>query len=311
MPNYDFAKQLDRFGPNKAERERISFDEAREYCRWLAHNHYENFSVVTWLAPKHLRQHFCNLYAYCRWADDLADETGDRFRSLELLKWWQTQLHDCYRGRANHPVFIALVQTIEDFDIPPEPLVNLLTAFRQDQTTTRYETFDELLGYCRNSADPVGRLVLRLGRCDDEENVRLSDSICTGLQLANFCQDVARDYDAGRVYLPRESIRRFKYQDEMFERRICNEAFRGLMKHEVEQAESYLIAGRPLVERAADELKMPVELFVNGGLSILDEIRRINYNVWRRRPTVSKWKKMRLLFSAWWRHRRNRSWKRH
>ncbi len=308
MKTRQFADELKRFGPDRiSEHQRLSVDEARAYCRKLAHRHYENFTVASWLAPKHLRQHFCNLYAYCRWADDLADETRDRVLSLELLAWWKQQLLECYRGRARHPVFIALIGTIEDFDIAPDPFLNLLTAFRQDQTTTRYETLADLLGYCRNSANPVGRLVLRLGRSDEDvENVRQADAVCTGLQLANFCQDVARDFDRGRIYLPRESWRRFQYDDAMFEQRTYNPAFRDMLRHEVDRAEQFLNEGRPLVERVSVDIQGPVDLFIRGGLAIVRAIRRANYNVWSRRPRVGKWTKLRLLFGAWRRHRRGR-----
>ena len=178
--------------------------------------HYENFTVASRLLPRRLRQHVCNIYAYCRWADDLADEIGDPQRSLALLDWWETQLRDCYDGRAAHPVFIALSETIRKFDIPAEPFLDLLVAFRQDQRVTRYETIDQVLEYCRCSANPVGRLVLYLGRCHTPERARLSDSICTGLQLANFCQDVARDWDRGRIYLPQADCRRFGYDEAVF-----------------------------------------------------------------------------------------------
>lgn len=299
MPAWDFASELSRHGPHAAQSPRMTPDEAAAYCRRLAKSHYENFTVASWLLPPRLREHFYSVYAYCRWADDLADEAGDADYSLKLLDWWERQLDDCYRGRAVHPVFLALMETIELFDIPPEPFRNLLVAFRQDQRKTRYETFDELLGYCVNSANPVGRLVLYLGRAHDAENARLSDDICTALQLANFWQDVARDYDRGRIYLPRETTRRFGYDDEMFERREFNEAFARSLALEVDRAQALFDSGSPLVERVPKELRIDVELFLRGGLAVLQAIRRSGYNVWRKRPTVGKWRKLRLLFSAW------------
>jgi squalene synthase HpnC len=299
MAGWDFASELSRYGPEAAASLRISPDEAADYCRRLAKTHYENFTVASWLLPKRLRQHFYNVYAYCRWADDLADETDDPAESLRLLGWWERQLDDCYRGRAVHPVFTALMETIELFDIPADPFRNLLVAFRQDQRKRRYETFDELLGYCVNSANPVGHLVLYLGRAFDAENARLSDDICTALQLANFWQDVARDYDRGRIYLPRETTRRFGYDDAMFARREFNEALAAALEFEVDRSEALFDAGSPLVARVPQALRIDVELFLRGGRAVLQAIRRSGYNVWRRRPTVGKWKKMQLLFSAW------------
>ncbi len=274
--------------------------EALAYCRRLARAHYENFQVASWLLPRSLRPHFYNLYAYCRWSDDLADEISSPQESQRLLDWWEGQLQDCYRGLARHPVFVALSVTIEQFAIPIRPLADLLVAFRQDQRVTRYETINELLDYCRNSANPVGRLVLYLGRSCDEQRSALSDSICTGLQLANFCQDVAGDWDRGRIYLPQESLRAAGYTTDMYERRMCNSAFRNLLAQEVDRAEHYLRAGQPLVEQVPRALQVDVALFVAGGLAILDAIRRSDYDVWARRPVVSKFAQMRLLLGCLW-----------
>jgi squalene synthase HpnC len=294
-----FLDELAVYGP-AAGHERPSLAEAQAYCRRLAESHYENFTVASWLLPAELRPHFCHVYAYCRWSDDLADETAGGQESLALLDWWQSQLEDCYRGVTVHPVFVALAQTIREFEIPIEPFRDLLTAFRQDQLKKRYETFAELLGYCRNSANPVGRLVLYLGRCHDEQRGRLSDSICTGLQLANFWQDVARDYDRGRSYLPMESCQRFGYDEAMLDRREFNPQFRELLKSEVDRAEECLRVGQPLVAMMPPKLRVDIQLFIHGGMAILKAIRRIDYNVWQKRPTVSKTTKLGLLVRAWW-----------
>jgi squalene synthase HpnC len=301
-----FSDELAIYGPAGAGAQRPSLAQAQAYCRQLARTHYENFTVASWLLPAKLRQHFCHVYAYCRWSDDLADETAGGEASLRLLDWWQSQLDDCYRGIAKHPVFVALESTIHEFEIPAEPFRDLLVAFRQDQTQTRYETFDNLLGYCRNSANPVGRLVLYLGRCHDAQRGRLSDSICTALQLANFWQDVARDYARGRIYLPLESCRRAGYDEAMFARHEFNPQFRNLLAGEVDRAESLFNAGQPLVELMPRALRIDVQLFVDGGRSILQAIRRIDYNVWRRRPVVNKATKLALLLRAWWQSRASR-----
>ena len=299
-----FSDDLKRYGPEAQQAGPPSQRRSRRYCRRLAKRHYENFTVAGRLLPRELRQHFCNVYAYCRWADDLADETGERKRSLALLDWWERQLHDCYTGQPRHPVFVALAETVRKFEIPPEPFVDLLVAFRQDQRVTRYENFDQLLEYCRYSANPVGRLVLYLGQCHTPGRVRLADSICTGLQLANFCQDVAGDWDRGRIYLPVADCRRFGYDESNFARRECNRDFRRLLAAEVDRAEGWLRNGLPLVEKMPSELRLAVALFIHGGLAILDATRRQDFDVWTSRPEVSKIGKLRILVSCWWRLRR-------
>ena len=303
MPAPPFAEQLVAWGP-QATPSVPTLADAQAYCRQLAISHYENFSVASWLLPKRLRPHFYHIYAYCRWADDLADETGDPAHSLELLAWWEDLLERCYEGRAEHPVFVALRSTIETFAIPREPFRDLLTAFRQDQTLCRYETFDELWEYCRYSANPVGRLVLHLGNSHSSENVPLSDSICTGLQLANHWQDVARDFARGRIYLPQDDLRRYGVTEAMLAATTAAPQVRELLRFQVERAETQLIAGRALVERVTPELRWQISLFVQGGLAILDEIRQQDYDVLRRRPRVSKWRKLRLLAGTWWSTRR-------
>ncbi len=297
---------LSQYGPGVAANP-PSLAEARQYCRRLASKHYENFTVASRLVPRALRPHFHAVYAYCRWADDLADETTSTAESIALLDWWGELLTDCYRGRTAHPVFVALADTIATFAIPIELFRDLLTAFRRDQQQNRYDTFDDLRAYCRGSADPVGRLVLYLGRCHDEERGELSDRICTGLQLANFCQDVARDWKRGRIYLPGETLRRFGYDEAMFARGEANEAFRNVMQTEVARAESLLLAGLPLADRMPRDLQVQIELFARGGLAILAAIRAIEYDVWRLRPTVSRWRKLQLLASCWWRRKAGRS----
>jgi squalene synthase HpnC len=296
-----FAAELASYGPAPmAARRAPSLAEAQEYCRRLAQGHYENFTVASYLLPRELRPHFHAVYAYCRWADDLADETASGDESLRLLDWWDDELAACYRGAARHPVFVALRHTVDEFGIPIEPFQDLLVAFRQDQYRKRYETFNELLAYCRNSANPVGRLVLYLGRAATRENFALSDFICTGLQLANFWQDVARDYDRGRIYIPLTDCNAAGYDESMFQRREFNAAFRKLLAGEVKRAEAMLRLGEPLVERVPRNLRLDVALFVRAGLAVLEAIRRQDYNVWRRRPVVSKLTKLRMLASAWW-----------
>lgn len=295
MPAGAVAADLARYGPSNQPQSAMPLSQAQQYCRRLARGHYENFLVLSVLVPRRLRQDFANLYAYCRWSDDLADETGDPQRSLELLDWWQQQLEACFAGQAWHPVFVALADTIQRHPLPKQPLADLLTAFRQDQHQTRYLTFDDLLGYCRNSANPVGRLVLHLGDAFTEDRAIASDSICTGLQLANFCQDVTGDWDRGRIYLPQESLTRFAYSEEDFSRRTQNQAFRQLLAFEVDRARGYLQRGLPLCRELPGWLGRDVRLMARGGMAVLDAIHRADYRIWERRPKVGKLTQLRLL----------------
>jgi squalene synthase HpnC len=304
MTNPSFAADLQLYGPQAAQAEPPKLSKSRRYCRQLARRHYENFTVTHWLLPGELRQHMANIYAYCRWADDLADEAGSPEHSRTLLGWWEQQLRLCYKGQVRHPVFVALNDTVRRFEIPIEPLLNLLIAFRQDQEITRYETFGQLLDYCRYSANPVGRIVLYLGRCHDSHRLKLSNSISTGLQLANFCQDVARDWDRGRIYLPNVDRTRFHYDEAMFQRRECNDALRQLLSAYVTEADGWLRRGVPLVALMPASLQLAVALFIEGGLAILEAIRQQQFDVWSRRPTLNRRQKLRLFASGWWRLRR-------
>jgi squalene synthase HpnC len=294
------------YGPDAKIPKPLAPKQGRQYCRRLAREHYENFTVVTWLLPRRLRQHFYNVHAYCRWSDDLADEPGNPQRSLALLDWWEKELRDCFAGKTRHPVFVALAETIRRFSIPIDPFIDLLAAFRQDQRIFRYEDLGHLMQYCRYSANPVGRLILYLGKCHTPERAQLADSVCTGLQLANFWQDVARDWDMGRVYLPTADRARFGYDDEMFARREVNDPFRRLMAAEVDLAGGQLRCGLPLVRWMPPELQLDVALFIHGGLAILRAIRQQNYDVWTSRPEVSKKTKLRLLWKCWWELKRGR-----
>jgi len=292
-----FARELARYGPGRTVAG-MDLCRAQSYCTRLATSHYENFSVASLLLPRRLLRHFHAIYAYCRWADDLGDETGGGNYALNLLQWWRGELLQCYDGTPTHPVMIALQRTIRRFQIPPDPFLDLILAFEQDQHVKRYETYEQVVGYCKNSANPVGRLVLYLCESFDEERGRLSDSICTGLQLANFWQDVSRDLDIGRVYLPVEDRRRFGYTDADLEARQYNDAFVQLMRFEVDSARSLFMAGYPLVTMIPADVRIDIELFIRGGLAILQKIEACQYNVWKQRPKLAKWEKLALLVRA-------------
>ena len=276
----------------------VSLEQARRYCESLARTHYENFSVATFLLPRRLRPHFYSVYAYCRWADDLGDEIGDRDRSLALLQRWEDELLACYQGQARHPVFVALRETIQQCAIPPEPFLDLIAAFRMDQTKTRYQTFAELLDYCRYSANPVGRLVLYVCGYRDPERQQLSDFTCTALQLANFWQDVRRDYQIGRIYMPLEDMARHGYSEDDLRAFRCDERFANLLRELVERTGELFDRGLPLVSRVDRRLAMDMELFSRGGMEVLRLIERLNYNVLARRPCLDSNAKALLLASV-------------
>jgi squalene synthase HpnC len=281
---------------------RPTLDQAREYCRNLAQTHYENFHVATWFLPAKLQPHFYSIYAYCRISDDLGDEVPDKSAALALLDLWGRELDACYEGRARHPVFVALAETIRACAIPKDPFADLLIAFRQDQTVSRYETMDDVLAYCRYSANPVGRLVLYA--CGEvspdkmEENFRLSDATCSALQLANFWQDVSVDFFKGRVYIPQEDMRRFGVTDEIIASGVVTPEFRALMRHEVNCARWLFRQGLPLIGKVNRDLALDLDLFSRGGLEILRAIERHDYDVLSARPAISKLTKFSLAVRA-------------
>ena len=277
---------------------RPTLDEARQYCAQLARTHYENFSVATWFLPRRLRQHFFNVYAYCRISDDLGDEVGDGAASLELLDQWQGELDACYQGTPKHPVFVALAESVRQFEIPKHEFSDLLIAFRQDQTVTRFPTFTDLLDYCRYSANPVGHLVLYLCGYRDGERQRLADLTCTALQLANFWQDVSVDYLKGRIYLPVEDLERFQVSEQDIARKNNHAGFCAMMEFEVDRARHWFTRGLPLIEKVDGGLAIDVELFSRGGQEILNAIERQGYAVLGNRPVISKRRKLWLVGRA-------------
>jgi squalene synthase HpnC len=304
---WDVKAQLRLWGPQALPRRKApTLAQARAYCRWLTHTHYENFSVVSWWLPRRLRPHVEAIYAYCRWADDLADETHAGNEALSLLEWWRSELLRCYDDQCHHPVFVALRPTLRRFAIPPEPFLRLLEAFIQDQQQVRYRDFATLLQYCQRSANPVGHLVLYLFDSYDSRRAALADEICTGLQLANFWQDVCRDWERGRIYLPAEDCARFGYTETDFQARRCNNAFRELLRFQVERTRSFFDRGEELLSLLPTEAQMPVELFLQGGRAILQAIEQQQYDVWTHRPIVSS--RMKCYLLGWvvsrhvWRH---------
>ena len=269
---------------------------AYRYCTQLAKSHYENFTVVSWFMPRGLRPHLSAVYAFCRHTDDLGDEAaGDR---LALLDAWERELELCYGGAPKHPVLVALQDTIAQYGIPDEPFRKLIEANRMDQRQHRFSSYGELLHYCEHSANPVGLMVLYVLGYDDEERQRLSDATCTALQLANFWQDVRRDWEMGRVYIPQEDMARFGYTEEELAGGVVNDRFRALMRFEVERAEELFRQGLPLARKLHGLARLDVALFSKGGLAVLAAIRRQGYDVLSARPTVSKARKAWLMLST-------------
>jgi len=278
--------------------EGCSVAEAQAYTRRLARSHYENFSVVSWLLPRRLHQHFYNVYAYCRWSDDIADELPDRAQALAALDDWELMLRRCYAGESNHPVFIALAPTIRTCDIPIEPFADLLTAFRQDQTVSRYATWDDVLAYCRYSANPVGRLVLYLCGYRDAARQKLSDATCTALQLANFWQDVGRDLDKSRIYIPLDFLALHGLSAADIEGRRFDDRYVALMKDLIARTRQLFAEGMPLANLLDSDLRVDIELFSRGGMAVLDAIESSGYDTLHSRPSIGRAAKFRLLARA-------------
>ncbi len=275
---------------------RCTVEDAYALCERLAKSHYENFTVGSWFLPRESRKHLYAIYAFCRFVDDLGDEfEGNR---LEALDFWQEEIESCYGGTPKHPYTVALQQTISAFDIPKEPFLRLVQANRMDQSTSRYPTYRDLEHYCQQSANPVGRLVLYVGGYRDQERQELSDYTCTALQLANFWQDVSRDYAMGRIYIPMEDLARFECTEEQLARGVSTDGFRELMRFEVGRARELFRRGLELVDTLDGHLKLDVALFSLGGMKVLDAIERQDYDVLRRRPKVSKAVKIRLMLGT-------------
>src|SRR5208283_3373877 len=275
---------------------------AEEYTRWLATHHYENFNVASWLLPKELHQHFYNLYAYSRWAPDLDKEITTRERALELLDWWETELDACYQGRPNHPVFVALGETIIAKNVPKAPFRDLLKAFRQDQVVKRYQTWDSMIAYCVYSANPVGRLVLYLCGYRDESRQKLSDATCTALQLANFWQDVSRDLEKGRIYIPLDIAATHDLTGTDIVERRFDQRYVRLMKDLIARTRTLFAEGAPLANIVDGRLSVDLDMFTRGGLAVLDAIESKGYDTLHQRPSIGKAKQARLLGRALFSH---------
>jgi len=283
----------------------VSLTEARALCEQMARTHYENFTVTSWLIPRSMRSHVAALYAYCRTVDDIGDEApGDR---IELLDQYEAELERAFTGTPGHPVLVALQETIRHFDLPREPFARLIEANRIDQRVCRYANYEDLLRYCVHSANPVGRLFLMLFGYRDEERFALSDATCTALQLTNFWQDIGRDRNAGRVYLPQDELAAFGVADEDLDADRASVELRRLVRFEVDRTRRLFSEGSRLIDSVRGRLRVDLSLFTRGGLAILDAIERQGYDTLVRRPTLGRSEKVGLivscLFSSRWRRK--------
>jgi squalene synthase HpnC len=276
----------------------FTLDDAFEHCEQRARQHYENFPVG-WFVPKAKRRYVYALYAFMRVADDFADEPIYAGVRREKLDEWEARLHRAYEGRADGPIFMALSETVERLAIPKQPLLDLLSAFKQDTEKDRYDTWDELLDYCRRSADPVGRLVLAVFEQRDPELFPLSDAICTALQLANHWQDLAIDLKKGRIYVPRELLAAHAVAEWDLNAGRVTDGFQALMRELIQRTRTLFGRGRPLCDRVARELRFEMRLTWLGGSGILDAIERVRYDVFRRRPSHGLASKLGLAWRAW------------
>jgi len=269
------------------------------HCEALARTHYENFPVASLAVPRSIRRYVAAVYAFARTADDFADE-GDRepAERIRLLDEWNAMLDRAYEGHAEHPVFIAVMAAARETELPKALLADLLRAFRMDVTVHRYATFDDLLSYCRFSANPVGRLVLHLFGVTRGDAGQPSDAICTGLQLANFWQDFATDWSRGRLYVPLDDLASFGYTEQDIRQKVSDERFRGLMQLEVERARKFLRSGAPLLGMVSGRLRLELSATIRGGLAILDRIAAMDYDVMEDRPHLTNADKARALWGA-------------
>lgn len=289
---------LARFGPESQAFEVMTAAQASNYCRQLAISHYENFSIASWLIPREIRPHFHHIYAYCRWSDDLADESSDKIEALKRLDWWQSELDRCFAGEATHPVFIALRSTLIEYRLDQQPFNDLLSAFRQDQLVNRYDTDEQLKDYCQRSANPVGRILLQLAKVESEQCFTWSDSICTSLQLVNFAQDMSRDAAINRIYLPRSRWTPDGIDEKMILDACATQPLCKSVLSWIDEIRLGFASGWELTNHVPGWLSRDIRLFASGGLAIADLIVAKSGDVWSQRIEVSKPSKIWLLVRA-------------
>ncbi|NMP21075.1 squalene synthase HpnC [Sulfobacillus harzensis] len=280
-----------------AEASRIRED--FRYCERLARTHYENFSVLSVFIPAQLRPHFAAIYAFCRGVDDLGDEfPGDR---REALQGWREELIRAYQGRAEQPAFRALERTVEEFQLPFEEFDRLIRANEMDQQAKDYQTVEEVMDYCRHSANPVGRLVLGLFGIRDEERWRLSDATCTALQLANFLQDTAGDLKRGRNYWPEEELAQFGLSRRALAQAagvggtLDSEAISAFGRYQADRIQRLFQRGARLEHMVPKRLGLQLKLYRLGGQAVVEALRRQAFNPFLGRPVVTVGQKLSIM----------------
>ena len=272
-----------------------AYEAAIDYAK----NHYENFPVVSILIPKHLRKHVAIVYWFARTADDFADEGNDSVEErITNLNDFKNNLTQLLNGNPSNNLEIALKNTIEEKELSHEHFYNLLKAFKQDVTKKRYENFNELLDYCDNSANPVGRLILELFNIQNENVFLLSDKICTALQLTNFYQDVSIDWQKGRIYIPQDELKKYEVGKNVFELKENNLNFKSVLEANVERAENSFLEGRQLLKYLSGRLKFEIAWTILGGEKILDKIKKMDYDVLNQRPELKKSELIILFFKS-------------
>jgi squalene synthase HpnC len=277
-----------------------------KYCEEIAKNHYENFPIASLLIPKEKRKYIYAVYAYARAADDFADEEnilGGKPKRLALIDEWNEKLKECYKGKSYDPIFIALNNTVQENNIPIETLEALLKAFRQDVEKQRYKTFDEVLEYCKNSANPIGRIILMIFGIKDPEYYVYSDKICTALQLTNFWQDINIDLKKDRIYLPEEDILKFGYSYEELNAKKYNNNFKELIKFEIKRTRDIFNEGKKLIELTLKNIKTKnlakeLKLIWLGGNEILNKIEIAEFDIFNNRPVLSKFDKIKIFINS-------------
>lgn len=276
----------------------MKVSEAFDHCLQIARGHYENFPVASIAIPAKQRPHVAAVYAFARTADDFADEAPFEAVRMAKLKEWEGHLKDMEEGKAEHPIFIALAETIRTFSIPVSLFYDLLTAFKMDVIVNRYEDFEQVLHYCRYSANPVGRIMLYVMGYPAPKFMEYSDAICTALQLANFWQDISVDLEKNRVYLPKEDFAPFNYSEPELFKREYNENFRRLIVFEVERTMALFERGKPLCSKIPGRFGFELRLTWLGGVKILKKILRLKGDVLNQRPKLGKVDAASLIIGA-------------
>ena len=288
----------------EASRQAPSLEEAYAYCSAQARCHYENFPVGSWLLPRHLRPAVHAVYAFARQADDFADEPEHEGSRLQALDGWERLLERAQRGDASHPVFVALADTLQRYRLPLRPFRDLLTAFRMDARRTRYESWEQVLGYCRYSADPVGRIMLRLFGHDEADCDRLSDYLCTALQLTNFWQDLSVDLPRGRCYLPRRDLERAGLAERDLQSPGMVPARRQILAVVTDRTRALYDEARPLPVRVGGRLSWELRAILAGAERVLEKVVSGSQDPFRSRPRLDWKDTLPLLRAMFGRQRR-------